>query len=138
MTVADRLHSAAIHLLRAVRGADMQGGMTAPRLSVLSVLVYGGDRTIGELARAEQVRPPSMTRLIDGLERDGFVGRKADRYDGRIARVGVTARGRSALKAARERRLAALEALLRSRPPAELALLDRAAALIERLTASDS
>jgi hypothetical protein len=66
--VADRVHSAAIHLLRRLRREDDRWGLSAPRLSALSVLVFGGRAlTLGELAAAEQVRPPTMTRLVSAL-----------------------------------------------------------------------
>ncbi len=131
---ADRLHSSAIHLLRLVRSADVQSGLTAPRLSVLSVLVFGGDRTITQLADAEQVRAPTMTRLIDGLQRDGFVRRRSDPHDARIARVTATVKGRSTLEAARERRVSAIEKLLSRLSPSQLRTLAQAATIIERLT----
>jgi DNA-binding MarR family transcriptional regulator len=130
--IGDRLHSAAIHLLRAVRVDDAQEGVTAPRLSVLSVLVFGGDRTIGELAVAEGVRPPTMTRLIDGLERDGLVKRSADATDARIVRVAVTKRGAALLHSARERRLARIDALLERCTNSELEALRTALDVVER------
>ncbi len=74
--VADRLHSASIHLLRRLRRQDDASGVTAPHLSALSVLVFGGARTLGELAAAEQVTPPSMTRIVRNLEAGGLVARK--------------------------------------------------------------
>jgi DNA-binding MarR family transcriptional regulator len=132
-TVAERLHSAAIHLLRAVRNSDAESGLTAPRLSVLSVLAFG-DRTITDLARAEQVKPPTMTRLIDGLVRGGLVARKTDPLDARVVRVSATRRGRAAFAAARKRRLTALANLLQSCDGEEVAALDRAAGLMEGLT----
>ncbi len=107
--------------------------MTAPRLSVLSVLAFG-DRTITDLARAEQVKPPTMTRLIDGLVREGLVARRNDPRDARVVRVVATGRGRAAFVAARKRRLTALANLLQSCDGEELAALDRAARLIEGLT----
>jgi len=66
--LADQLHSAAIHLLRQLRKEDDTSGLSAPRLSALSVVVFGGPLTLGALARAEQVRPPTMTRIGTGLE----------------------------------------------------------------------
>src|SRR5919199_1393233 len=80
--VADRLHSAAVHLLRLLRREDARSGLSAPRLSALSVLVFGGARTLGELAAAEQVRPPTMTRLVRALEAAGLVTREGDPADG--------------------------------------------------------
>jgi DNA-binding MarR family transcriptional regulator len=133
--VADRVHSAAIHLLRRLRREDDASGMSAPRLSVLSVLVFGGTRTIGRLAAAEQVTPPTMTRLVQALEREGLVRREADPSDGRAVRVRETTRGRRLLLAARQRRLDALGALLAELTPAELALVGEASTLLERLLA---
>ena len=106
--VADRLHSAAIHLLRRLRVEDEALGISAPRLSVLSVLVFVGPMRIGELAHAEQVEPPTMTRLVDGLERDGYVTRAPDPEDARAVQVRATARGTRALKRGRAMRLQAL------------------------------
>lgn len=101
----DRLHSLAIHLLRFARTDDIASGMSAARLSALSVLVFGGSRTVTELAAAEQVAAPTMTRLLQGLERDGYVRRRRDAADGRIVRVTATAKGRRALEAGRRARV---------------------------------
>src|SRR5262252_4263793 len=75
--IADRLHSAAIHLLRRLRIRDSAIGIGPAQLSALSVLVFGGPRSLGELADAEQVRPPTMSRIVGGLVRSGLVKRKA-------------------------------------------------------------
>src|SRR5688500_15022100 len=83
ITIADRLHSAAIHLLRSVRRQDRQAGVGPARLSALSVLVFGGSRTAGELAAEEQVRPPTMTRIVAGLVRDGLARRRPEEKDRR-------------------------------------------------------
>src|SRR4051794_41924526 len=96
--VADRLHSASIHLLRRVRRQDDESGVTAPHLSALSVLVFGGARTLGELAAAEQVTPPSMTRIVRNLEADGLVERATDPADRRVARVRASEKGRRILQ----------------------------------------
>jgi DNA-binding MarR family transcriptional regulator len=131
--VADRLHSASIHLLRRVRRRDDESGVTAPHLSALSVLVFGGARTLGELAEAEQVRPPSITRIVRNLEGDGLVEREPDLADRRIVRVRATDSGRRILEEGRRRRIADLAARLQSVDPADLEILERAAALIERI-----
>jgi DNA-binding MarR family transcriptional regulator len=131
--VADRLHSASIHLLRRVRRRDGESGVTAPHLSALSVLVFGGARTLGELAEAEQVRPPSITRIVRNLEADGLVEREPDPADRRIVRVRATEKGRRILEEGRRRRISDLAARLRSVDPADLEILERAAALIERI-----
>lgn len=131
--VADRLHSAAIHLLRWLRREDEHGALTGPRLSALSVIVFGGPVTLGELAAAEQVRPPTMTRLVNALEADGLVVRQPDARDGRVTRLRATAAGRRLLTEGRARRVAALARQLAPLSARELATLGRAAALIERL-----
>ena len=132
--VADRLHSAAIHLLRALRREDHALGVGPAKLSALSVLVFGGPRSIGALARAEQVRLPTMSRLVAALERDGLAARTPDPADGRASRVHPTARGRSVLHRGRARRVAALTRRLAQLSEADRVLLARAADLIEGLT----
>jgi DNA-binding MarR family transcriptional regulator len=106
--VADRLHSAAIHLLRRLRVQDEVLGISAPRLSALSVLVYVGPMRIGALADAEQVEPPTMTRLVDGMERDGYVTRQPDPGDRRAIVVRATSKGSRALRKGRAQRVEAL------------------------------
>jgi DNA-binding MarR family transcriptional regulator len=132
--VADRLHSAAIHLLRTLRREDQALGVGPAKLSALSVLVFGGPRSIGALARAEQVRLPTMSRLVSALERDGLATRTPDPEDGRASRVHATARGRTVLRQGRARRVATLTRRLEQLPEADRALLARAADLIEGLT----
>lgn len=109
---AARLHSFAIHLLRHVRTVDVESGLSAARLSALSVLVFGGERTLGDLAEAEQVSAPTVTRLVSALERDGLVRRSRDPADGRVTRVAASARGRRVLEAGRDRRVARVAELL--------------------------
>jgi DNA-binding MarR family transcriptional regulator len=131
--VADRLHSAAIHLLRRLRVEDEALGISAPRLSVLSVLVFAGPRRIGELARIEQVEPPTMTRLVDGLVRDGLASREPDPEDARAVRVRATATGARTLRRGRSRRLRTLGAALTDLSPAELATLGEGVEVLERI-----
>ncbi len=129
--VADRLHSAAIHLLRRLRQVDDATGLSAPRLSALSVVVFAGPLTFGALARAEQVRPPTMTRLVAALEADGLVTRETDPDDRRVARVRATARGRRLLAQGRARRVAKLTAAVDALADADRDTLARAAAIVE-------
>lgn len=133
--VADRLHSASIHLLRRLRRQDDEAGVTAPHLSALSVLVFVGPRTLGELAAAEQVTPPSMTRIVRNLERDGLVVREVDAADRRVFRVRATERGERILREGRRRRIAALTGRLEKLGDEDLEKLASATALIERLLA---
>src|SRR5713101_363659 len=92
-TVADRLHSAAIHLLRRVRKQDAATGEGPARLSALSVLVFGGPMTLGQLAAAEQVKPPTMTRIVTGLESSGLAERAVDSKDARRVSIRATPKG---------------------------------------------
>ena len=134
--VADRLHSAAIHILRGLRPADRASGLSGPRLSALSVIVFGGPIRMTDLARAEQVRAPTMTLIVRGLERAGLVRRSQDRTDRRAALVHATARGRRVLLAARTRRVAQLAEAIRDRPAAERRRLAEAVLLLERLVST--
>jgi DNA-binding MarR family transcriptional regulator len=130
--VADRVHSAAIHLLRRVRSTDIQTGVTPAQLSALSVLM-SGPKTLGQLAAAEQVRPPTVTRLARDLERLGLVRRESDATDARVVRVRSSAKGSAILRRGRELRIGELERRLRRLSAAELRTLDDAAVLIERV-----
>jgi DNA-binding MarR family transcriptional regulator len=130
--IADRLHSAAIHLLRNVRASDVETGISPARLSVLSVLVFGGERTMSALAAAEQVRLPTMSSLVRGLEEDGLARRDPDPDDRRVVRVRATARGKRILQRGRERRIDNLVALLSPLRADELRTLGRAAEIVER------
>ena len=131
--VADRLHSAAIHLLRRLRVNDDASGLTAPRMSALSVLVFGGPLTVGSLAAAEQVRVPTMTRLVQALAADGLVSCEVDAADRRRVIVRATAAGTRILRRGRVRRVRALALRLAAVSAADLHSLDRAATVLESL-----
>jgi DNA-binding MarR family transcriptional regulator len=107
LETADRLHSAAIHLLRRLRVRDRESGVGPAQLSALSVLVFGGPRSLGGLADAEQVRPPTMSRIVAGLERAGLVRRHATE-DGRRVRLEASAKGTRILQEGRKRRVESL------------------------------
>jgi DNA-binding MarR family transcriptional regulator len=98
----------------------------------LSVLVFGGPRTPGELAAAEQVRPPTMTRIVHALEDERLVRREQDRKDGRVHRLHATAKGRRVMQSGRERRIARLAKLLERLSPREIASVQEAAELVEK------
>ena len=130
--VADRLHSAAIHLLRTVRQVDTQSRISPARLSALSVLVFGGPRSLRELADAEQVTPPTMSKIVGALEADGFIVRKGDRLDLRTIQLRTTPKGKAILQRARKLRIDSLAALLSSTSRSELAILQQAAQIIKQ------
>ncbi|SRR6266498_1978158 len=132
---ADRFHSAAIHALRRVRREDPATGLSAARLSALSVLVYGGPRTLGELAAAEQVRPATMTRIAQSLVEEGYAQREADPADGRVVRLRATPKGRRVMQKGRERRVTNLARLLGRLSPEEVGQVREAAELVEKALA---
>ena len=134
--LADKLHSAAIHLLRQLRKEDDATGLSAPRLSALSVVVFGGPLTLGQLAAAEQVKPPTMTRIVTGLEKEGLVQRLGDVNDRRLTRIQATVKGRNVLAAGRARRVERLAIAVRRLPPTELAELARGTQLLEEIIGS--
>jgi DNA-binding MarR family transcriptional regulator len=133
--LAARVHAAALHLLRRLAQDDRATGVSAPRLSALSVLVFGGPRTIGELAGIEGVTPPTMTRLVAAMVADGLIDRREDPADRRVVRVQASATGRSLLLAGRDRRVATLAAMVKPLTAKERRRLDAAAATIERMLA---
>jgi DNA-binding MarR family transcriptional regulator len=130
---ADRLHSAAIHLLRSLRVEDRASGLSGPRLSALSVVVFAGPLTMSALALAEQVQPPTITKLVREMEQEGLVERVRDRNDRRVLMVRATARGRQLLEEGRRRRVVRLAAALEALPRRDRKLVARAAELIDRL-----
>lgn len=131
--LADRLHSAAIHLLRRLRREDDASGLPAPQLSAMSVIVFGGAITLGALANAEQVRPPTITKLVAALEEQGLVEREPDPQDRRVMRVKATARGTRLLHDGRRRRVASLAASLGELAAADRAALARAIPILEKV-----
>ncbi len=133
LAVADRLHSAAIHLLRRVRKQDVATGEGPARLSALSVLVFGGCKTLGELAAAEQVKPPTMSRIVAGLARSRLVTITDDAQDARRMQIRATAKGARLIQKGRELRINYLASHLGSLTPEELAKLGEAVAILKRL-----
>ena len=131
MEIADRLHSASIHLLRFARQQDPLSREGPARLSALSVLVFGGPMTLGQLAAAEQVKPPTMSRIVAGLKRSGLARISVDAGDARRIRVSVTDKGERLLQEARQRRIFVLSEVLGGMKETELSVLRDAAKIIE-------
>lgn len=129
--VADLIHSASIHVLRRAAERDVETGLTRARLSALSVVVFRGPLTLGALAESEGVRPATMTNIVTGLERAGLVRRKRNSADGRSVLVEATAAGTRATQRGRGRRIDAIAERLGDLDPDELALVWRAASLLE-------
>ena len=132
--VAARLHSSAIRLLRTLRREDDGSGLSAPRLSALSVIVFGGPMSLAELAAAEQVKPPTMSRIVDALVERGLITRIAKPGDRRSVEIAATPEGTRLLDAGRERRVGALVARLGKLADSERRALARGVEILERVT----
>jgi DNA-binding MarR family transcriptional regulator len=130
--VADQLHSTAIYLLRRLRVRDRESGIGPAQLSALSVLVFGGPRSLGELADAEQVRPPTMSRIVAGLQRSRLVRRHATE-DGRRVRLEATPKGVSLMWESRKRRVESLAKALAALPENDREQLRGALKLLQRV-----
>ena len=131
---ADRLHSAAIHLLRRLRIRDRESGIGPAQLSALSVLVFGGPKSLAELAAAEQVAAPTMSRIVSGLSRAKLVHRKTDKEDRRAVVIQATKKGVRTMQEGRQRRVAALATVVRALPEKDIARLREVAEMIEEIS----
>ncbi len=131
--IATRLHSVSIRLLRRLRREDDGSGLSAPRLSALSVIAFGGPLSLAELASAEQVRPPTMSRIVDALLEAKLVTRHTDPDDRRSVKISATAKGIRLMEAGRERRVQALIEQLGGIAGSERRALARGVEIMERL-----
>ncbi len=125
--LATQLNSVSIHLVRRARTADATLGVPPGQLSALSVLVFGGERTIAQLAEAEAVTSPTMTRIVDGLEHAGLAERRPHPRDARATIVRPTRAGRQIMERGRRQRVEVITALLGHLSDAELRVIQRAA-----------
>jgi DNA-binding MarR family transcriptional regulator len=130
--LAARLRLAVLRLSRRLR-QQVAGGVTPSQVSALATVERLGSPTLGELADSEQVRPPSMTRIVVGLEAAGLVTRRVDDDDRRVARVMLTAEGRRVLQRSRSLRTAFMARRLRRLSEAEREGLGELVRLLERL-----
>ena len=128
----ERFHHLAIVMLRGMRPVDEAAGFTGPRASALAVLVFGGPQSLGGLARAEGVRPPTMSRLVKAMQAEGLVESVTAEHDQRQVRIAATARGRQLLLKGRRRRIEALAKLLAGATPREKAALATVVELLAR------
>lgn len=133
LELADGLHSTAIHLLRQLRVEDRTSGIGPAQLSALSVLVFGGSISLKRLAEIEQVKPPTMVRIVQGLVEQRLATSRADREDARKVRISATARGRMLMQRARLRRVKALARMLGEKSNAERAGIAEAVSILRNL-----
>ncbi len=130
--LVERFHHLAIRMLRGLRAVDEAGGLSGPRASALSVLVFGGPLALKDLAAAEGVKPPTMSRLVKAMQAEGLVQVEGSADDQRRVRIAASAKGRRLMMQARERRLNALAHAMSSATPAELRALEQVVHLLER------
>src|SRR5438309_7732676 len=131
--VGRSLHSNAIHLLRRVRTEDSAMGIGPAQASALSVVVFGGPLTLNELAKAEQVRPPTMSRVVEALVKEGLVRRETNRDDRRSVIISPTDKGTRILHEGRNRRERRLIKLLSKLGADEVRSLGRASRILSRI-----
>ena len=131
--VANRLNSSAIHLLRRISKDDGADGVTGARASALSVVVYGGPLSVGDLARRERVALPTISRIVDALARDGLLARERVESDRRTVTLAATRRGRTLMERGRARRIRRLAEELRGLEDEDVEALERALDVLDRL-----
>lgn len=134
--VASALNSGAVHLLRSLAEVDRLAGLTRSRLSALSVVVFGGPRSLGALAAAEGVAGPTMTRIVDGLESLGLVERRLDARDARSVSIVATGAGERLMRAAQQRRISAIALAIRGLSAADQRRLAATAGMLDQLADS--
>jgi DNA-binding MarR family transcriptional regulator len=130
--LASQLRFAVMRLSRRLRQHAPED-ITPSQLSALSVIVRAERLTLSQLADAERVQPPTITRVVDLLEQKGLATRVPSEQDRRVAFVEPTAAGRTLVDTIRRSRDAYLAGRLRTFSAEERALLERAAGLLERL-----
>jgi len=98
------------------------------------VLVFAGSKSLAELAQAEQVKPPTMSRIVAGLRRASLVRLTSNKADGRAIVITATAKGVRLMQQARVRRVESLARAISALPELEVGLLGKAAEIIEKLS----
>ena len=136
--LASELRAAVMRLRRRLASErDPHNDLSIGQMTVLGLLQRLGDQSVGELARAEKVQPPSMTRTVNCLVEQGFAVRRAHESDGRQVVVSLTEAGRAAVLADRRRRDAWLAQRLRELGPEDRAVLREAAPILAALAQAD-
>lgn len=134
--LASALRLAVMRLARRMRAERPDSDLSLTQLSALAVLDRHGPLTPRELAAAERIRPPSMTRVVAALEGAGLVTRTDHPTDGRQVLLAASPAGAALLREDRRRREAWLAQRLRELDPDEREVLRKAAAVLDRLAAS--
>lgn len=133
--LASALRLAVMRLARRMRAERPQTALTLTQLAALATLERHGPLTPRELAAAERVTPPSMTRVVTALEAAGLASRTDHPSDGRQVLLDATDEGRALLREDRRRREAWLAQQLRELEPDDWQVLQKAAEILDRLAA---
>lgn len=136
-TPVSRLRLVVARLARQLRQYSLDTEVTVSMFSALSSVERLGLVSLGQLAAVEQVQPPTLTRIVSRLEDLGLVAREVDAGDRRVARVRLTPEGVRFLQQNRTRRNAFLAARMRKLSAQELATLEKALPVLERLLEDD-
>lgn len=128
---AARLHAASIRMLRLLRREEAASGLSGPRLSALSAILALGPLSLGELAAAEQVRAPTMSRTVEALVHAGLVTRTPKPGDRRSVSIAATEQGRALLEGGQARRVALLAGRLSRLADSERRALARGVEILE-------
>jgi DNA-binding MarR family transcriptional regulator len=137
LELASALRMAVMRLSRRLRQERAEHDLSLTQISALAVLGRVGPLTPTELAAAERVQPPSMSRVVAGLEERGLVRRTPHPTDRRQVIITITDAARSVIEEDRRRRTAWLVDHLAELDPDELELLRGAAPALERLAAAE-
>jgi DNA-binding MarR family transcriptional regulator len=129
----ERIYLFVQHLGRRLRDIDAGAGLTPARFSTLASLRIHGSRNIGDLAADERVKPPSMTRLVRDMERDGLLTRSADPSDGRGVRIAPTAAAAALFDATRAAKIALVADYLATLPADTRDVVEIAFAALDEL-----
>ena len=132
--LAHELRPVVMRLARSLRHIrDDSLDLQSNQLSAMAVLLNDGDMLMGELAATEKVQPPSMTRIVNGLEQRGYVARRPDPRDGRQCLVTLTRAGREVILANRRRRDEWLTVRIAELDPAEREVLRQALPILAKV-----
>jgi DNA-binding MarR family transcriptional regulator len=130
--LAARLRLAVTRTARRLR-QEAGGGLSPSLTAALATVERLGPLTPSELADIEHVKRPTATRLVARLEEEGLVERAADPRDGRACLVSPSTVGRETLHEIRGRKTAYLAQRLDALPAEDVATLERAAEVLERM-----
>jgi DNA-binding MarR family transcriptional regulator len=129
---AARLRRAVTRLNRRLRHSSL-GGISPSQASLLASIENLGNPSLGELAIAEQVQPPSITHLVRSMQDADLISRQCDSDDRRCTRVQLTAKGRREIAAIRQRKTEFLEEKLRSMSASDRRKVEELVGFLEKL-----